>query len=75
MNIASQVCKQLKRKCTIVAIDVLDQADRPAAKRPNVCEDAELGQALPAGAKVSRSVCGIHHYSVVNRGRSRPRGP
>lgn len=69
-NIASQVCKQLKRKCTLVTIDVLDQADRPAAKRPTFAKTESYIKRFRRALKVPRSVCGIHNYSDVNRFRS-----
>ena len=64
-NIAAQVCK----RCTIVAIDVLDQADDPAARRPRYDETAAYIRAYRRALKVPRKVCGIHNYSDVNRFR------
>jgi hypothetical protein len=69
-NIASQVCKQLQRKCKLVAIDVLDQADRPAARRPTFAKTQSYIKRFRRALKVPRGVCGIHNYSDVNRFRS-----
>jgi hypothetical protein len=67
---AAKVCKQLGRKCTIVAADVLDQADDPAAKKPKFKATAKWIKTFRRSLKTKRSVCGIHNYSDVNRFRT-----
>jgi hypothetical protein len=69
-NIVSSVCKQLKRKCTIVVADVLDQANDPSAKRPVFTKTQAYIKAFRKALKPARTVCGIHDYSDVNRFRS-----
>jgi hypothetical protein len=67
---AARACKQLGRACTIVAADVLDQADDPAAKRPKYKATAKWIKAFRKKLKTKRTVCGIHNYSDVNRFRT-----
>lgn len=69
-NIVSTVCKQLKRKCTIVVADVLDQANNPSAKVPVFTKTQAYIRSFRKALKPARTVCGIHDYSDVNRFRS-----
>ena len=56
--------------CKIVAADILDQADDPAAKNPKFTETAKWVKTFRKSLKVTRNICGIHNYSDVNRFRS-----
>jgi hypothetical protein len=56
--------------CRIVAADILDQADDPAAKNPTFTATAKWVKTFRKTLKVKRNVCGIHNYSDVNRFRS-----
>jgi hypothetical protein len=67
---AAKVCKALARKCTIVAADMLDQADNPAAKRPTFKATSKWIKTFRRNLKAKRAVCGIHNYSDVNRFRT-----
>src|SRR3954447_16973589 len=67
---ATKVCKSLSRSCTIVAADVLDQADDPAAKRPKYKGTLKWIKTFRKALKSKRSICGIHNYSDVNRFRT-----
>jgi Glycosyl hydrolase catalytic core len=58
------------RKCTIVAADVLDQANDVSAKRPNYSRTLAYIRSFKAALRTKRSVCGIHNYSDVNRFRT-----
>jgi hypothetical protein len=69
-DIATKVCKELGRKCTIVAADLLDQADSAAAKRPTYKSTTRWIKTFRKALKSKRSVCGIHNYSDVNRFRT-----
>jgi hypothetical protein len=69
-NVVSTVCKQLKRKCTIVVADVLDEADIVSAKHPVFNKARAYIKAFRKALKPARTVCGIHDYSDVNRFRS-----
>jgi hypothetical protein len=65
-NTVAKLCKD----CKIVAVDVLDQADDPAAKSPKYTETAKWIATFRKSLKVKRNICGIHNYSDVNRFRS-----
>jgi hypothetical protein len=62
--------RQICPSCTIVAADVLDQADDPSAKRPTFRETARYIKRFRGFLKTPRTICGIHNYSDVNRFRS-----
>jgi hypothetical protein len=62
--------RQLCPGCTIIAADVLDQADDPAAKRPTFRATARYIKRFRSFLKTPRTICGIHNYSDVNRFRS-----
>jgi hypothetical protein len=70
-NAAAAVCRELRRHCTIVAADVLDQADDPAAAQPVYTGTRHWIRRYRRALHVRRRVCGIHDYSDVNRFRSR----
>jgi hypothetical protein len=65
-NTVAKLCTD----CKIVAADILDQADDPAAKRPKFTKTAKWIKAYRKALKVPRTICGIHNYSDVNRFRS-----
>jgi hypothetical protein len=58
------------RKCTIVAADVLDQADKVSAKHPRFSRTLKYIRTFRSALKSRRSVCGVHNYSDVNRFRT-----
>jgi hypothetical protein len=62
--------RQLCPGCTIVAADVLDQADDPAAAHPTFRKTASYIKRFRHFLKTPRTICGIHNYSDVNRFRS-----
>ncbi|MGH2945574.1 MAG: hypothetical protein ACRDPC_04825 [Solirubrobacteraceae bacterium] len=64
-NIAKKACK----RCTIVAADVLDQANDPAARRPKYGRTIRYIKRFRRALKVPRKICGLHNYSDVNRFR------
>lgn len=66
-NTVARLC----RKCTIVAADVLDQANSASAKRPRYTRTIRYIKKFRRALKVPRKVCGIHNYGDVNRFRSR----
>jgi Glycosyl hydrolase catalytic core len=59
--------RQLCPGCTIVAADVLDQADNPSAKHPTFRATSRYIKRFRSFLKTPRTVCGIHDYSDVNR--------
>jgi hypothetical protein len=68
-NIVADVCRALARPCRLVVADVLDQADRAAARRPTFTATARWIRAFRSALRVPRGVCGLHNYSDVNRFR------
>ena len=68
-NTASKVCKALLRRCTIIAMDVLDQADSAAAKVPTYKSTTRMIKKFRRSLKIPRRVCGLHNYSDTNRFR------
>jgi hypothetical protein len=62
--------RQICPSCTIVAADVLDQADNPAAKNPTFRATSRYIKRFRSFLKAPRTICGIHNYSDVNRFRS-----
>jgi hypothetical protein len=62
--------RQICPGCTIVAADVLDQADNPAAKNPTFRATSRYIKRFRSFLKTPRTICGIHNYSDVNRFRS-----
>ena len=65
-NTVAKLCKD----CKIVAADILDQADDPAAKSPKFTKTAKWIATFRKYLKAKRNICGIHNYSDVNRFRS-----
>ena len=55
--------------CTIVAADILDQADNTKAKKPTFKATTRYVKAFRKALKVPRKICGIHNYSDTNRFR------
>ena len=68
-NIASEVCAELQRACTIVVADVLDAADRADAKRLTFTRTSRWIAEFRRALRVPRALCGLHNYSDVNRFR------
>jgi len=62
--------RQLCPGCTIVAADVLDQADDPSAAHPTFRQTSSYIKRFRHFLKTPRTICGIHNYSDVNRFRS-----
>ena len=58
------------RRCTVVAADVLDQADRVSARRPTFRRATAYIRTFRRALKSKRTVCGIHNYGDVNRFRT-----
>jgi hypothetical protein len=55
---------------TVVAADILDQADNTRAKRPTFRSATRYVKAFRKAYKGPRSVCGVHNYSDINRFRA-----
>ncbi len=65
-----QICKSLKRKCTNVAIDVLDTADNTHAKKLKYTKTGRFIKKARKAYGKKPAVCGIHNYADVNRFRT-----
>ena len=57
------------RSCKLVVADLLDRADRAAAKRPTYRSTLRYIRTFRRALKTKRGICGIHNYSDVNRFR------
>jgi hypothetical protein len=69
-DIATRVCRDLRRKCTIMAADVLDAANNTASRNPSYTSTERWIRSFRRALKSKRTVCGIHNYSDVNRFRT-----
>jgi hypothetical protein len=66
---AEKVCEALGRDCTIVALDLLDQADNVRAKRPTYKSLTKYVKAFRKAYGKKPAICGLHTYSDANRFR------
>jgi hypothetical protein len=69
-DIATKICKQLHRKCTIMAADVLDAANNTKSRHPTYVTTSRWIKKFRSALRSKRTVCGIHNYSDVNRFRT-----
>jgi hypothetical protein len=68
-KIAASVCREVSRKCRIVEVDILDQADKASAKKPTYRSTARYIKKFRKAYGKKLSLCGLHTYSDVNRFR------
>lgn len=66
---AEKVCKEIARRCKIVALDLLDQADNVKAKKPKFRSLERYVRAFKKAYKKRPRYCGLHTYSDANRFR------
>ena len=66
----TDIARRNCRGCKIVAADILDQADNVRAKNPTFKKTIAYVKAFRRALKSPRTICGVHNYSDVNRGRS-----
>ena len=66
----TQIARKVFKGATVVAADILDQADNTRAKRPTFRSTTRYIKAFRRYYKGPRSVCGVHNYSDINRFRS-----
>ena len=64
------IARKVFTGATVVAADVLDQADNTRAKRPTFRSATRYVKAFRKAYKGPRKICGVHNYSDVNRFRS-----
>ena len=67
---AEQACRAVGRKCTVVALDILDSANDPEAKDLNYSRTVRFVRKARAAYGGTPKVCGIHNYADVNRFRT-----
>ena len=63
------IARKVFKGGTVVAADILDQADDTRAKRPTFRATTRYVKAFRKAYKGPRTVCGVHNYSDVNRFR------
>ena len=63
------IARKVFKGGTVVAADILDQADNTRAKRPTFRSMTRYVKAFRKAYKGPRSVCGVHNYSDINRFR------
>jgi hypothetical protein len=63
------IARKVFKGGTVVAADILDQADNTRAKRPTYRSTTRYVQAFRKAYKGPRTVCGVHNYSDINRFR------
>ena len=63
------IARKVFKGGTVVAADILDQADNTRAKRPTFRSATRYVKAFRKAYKGPRSVCGVHNYSDINRFR------
>jgi hypothetical protein len=64
------IARKVFKGGTVVAADILDQADNVRAKRPTFRSATRYIKAFRKAYKGPRGVCGVHNYSDINRFRS-----
>ena len=66
----TMIARKVFKGGTVVAADILDQADNTRAKRPTFRSATKYVKAFRKAYKGPRSVCGVHNYSDINRFRT-----
>ena len=66
----TQIARKVFKGGTVVASDILDQADNTRAKRPTFRSATRYIAQFRRFYKGPRNVCGVHNYSDINRFRS-----
>ncbi|MGH2968995.1 MAG: hypothetical protein ACRDK0_08010 [Solirubrobacteraceae bacterium] len=64
------IARKVFKGGTVVAADILDQADNTRARRPTYRSATRYVKAFRRYYKGPRKVCGVHNYSDINRFRS-----
>ena len=64
------IARKVFKGGTVVAADILDQADNMRAKHPTFRSATRYMKAFRKAYKGPRRVCGVHNYSDINRFRS-----
>jgi hypothetical protein len=64
------IARRVFRGKTVLAADILDQADSTRARRPTFRSATRYVKRFRRAYKGPRKICGVHNYSDVNRFRS-----
>jgi hypothetical protein len=64
------IARRVFRGRTVLAADILDQADSTRARRPTFRSATRYIERFRRAYKGPRKICGVHNYSDVNRFRS-----
>ncbi len=67
----TKIARKVFRGRTVLAADVLDQADRTRARRPTFRSVTRYIKRFRRAYKGPRRICGVHNYSDVNRFRGK----
>jgi hypothetical protein len=66
----TKIARKACRGCTVVAADLLDQADNTRAKKPKFKSATRYIKRFRKAYRGPRKICGIHNYSDINRFRT-----
>jgi hypothetical protein len=66
----TSIARKVFKGKTVVAADILDQADNTRARRPTFRSATRYIKAFRRYYKGPRKICGVHNYSDINRFRS-----
>jgi len=66
----TSIARKVFKKGTVVAADILDQADNTRAKHPTFRSTTKYVKKFRRYYKGPRKVCGVHNYSDINRFRT-----
>jgi hypothetical protein len=66
----TSIARKVFRGKTVLAADILDQADNTRARRPTFRSATRYIKAFRRYYKGPRKICGVHNYSDINRFRS-----
>ena len=65
----TMIARKVFKGGTVVAADILDQADNTRAKKPTFRSATRYVKAFRKAYKGPRKICGVHNYSDINRFR------
>ncbi len=66
----TKIARKVFKGGTVLAVDMLDQANNPKAKKPKFTSATKYAKKFRKALGGSRKICGIHNYSDINRFRT-----
>ena len=66
----TKIARKVFKGRTVLAVDMLDQANNPSAKKPKFTSATKYAKTFRKALGGSRKICGIHNYSDINRFRT-----